>query len=112
MGMFDFQNESQAAFDLSQRQHVSHDEGWAADYLTRWGYVVVCINVMIHCKYTDAYLCEETYIYEVFDSKPDMVELCGGEDEVGHPEAPYIYSLPEPIYPDVNLPICNEKIPF
>ncbi|MCP4570572.1 MAG: hypothetical protein GY841_23555 [FCB group bacterium] len=111
MGMFDFQNESQAAFDLSQREHVSHDESWAADYLTRWGYVVVCINYLVHCRLTDAVICEETGILQVYDTSPDMRAEYG--DDLGHPEAPYIYSLPEPIYPDVNLPICNdEHIPF
>lgn len=64
----EYQNEFQAAFDLSRIEYQSGDETKEMDQLYRSGKAVVFFELEVCCKMTDALLAVENHIAKIFDS--------------------------------------------
>ena len=82
MGIYGYDNEFQAAFDVACTQYVSRCQDAEATRLAEAGRFPVCTEMVIHCPYTDAYMASEVYIVETFNTLPEAmayVEENGGE---------------------------------
>lgn len=73
MGIFGYDNEFQAAFDVARTQYVSRCQGREATRLAEQGLYPVCADMLVHCPYTDAIMASEVYIVETFKTLPEAM---------------------------------------